>query len=175
MITVELKGLGALRRAMEELPKRLDRKILNDGLLAGARLVRDEARALAPVLAPGDDRRWQRGALKRAIRATRIKPRDYAAEVIVSVRKLSRKAIGRIKARQAVARLAGKKVRVGGRYIPGDAFYWHWVEFGRPGMKAQPFLRPAFESRKMRAVEEAIKVFRDRVQLEIEKLSRTIH
>jgi HK97 gp10 family phage protein len=169
MLEVEFKGLRQLEAAMRELPKRVDRKILNDGLLAGARLVRDEARALAPELQDPDPR-WQRGALKRAIRATRIRPRDYAAEVIVSVRKLSKRAVARVKARQAKAKAAGKKVRVGGRHIPGDAFYWPFVEFGTASMRARPFLRPAFEARKESAVQAAIKVFRERVQAEIAKL-----
>jgi hypothetical protein len=38
-LRVEIQGLREIARAMRELPKRVDRKILDDGLLAGARMV----------------------------------------------------------------------------------------------------------------------------------------
>jgi HK97 gp10 family phage protein len=88
---------------------------------------------------------------------------------------MSKRSIARIKRRQALQKAAGKRVRVGGRYIRGDAFYWPFVEFGTAKVRARPFLRPAFEARKERAVEASIKVFRERVQLEIAKLGRTFN
>ena len=169
LVRTEFRGLAELRRSMEELPRRVDSKILNDGLLAGARIVRDEAKALAPELSVVDPR-WSRGALKRAIRAVRIRPREFAAEAIVSVRKLSGRSMSRFKQKQAERRRAGKKAR---RIDPRDAYYWFFVEFGTSKMPARPFLRPAFERRKVQAVEASIKFFRERVQLEIAKLGRS--
>lgn len=175
-IRIQVQGLREIQARMRELPKRIDKKILDGGLLAGARIVRDEAQARAPELKTQDPR-WQRGALKRAIRAARIRPSEYSAEVVVSVRKLTARQVTRAKDRLAKRgqRLATKSGGRGFEAVPGDAFYWFWVEFGRAGMPAQPFLRPAFEARKDKAVEEAIKFFRDRVQLEIEKLGRTVN
>jgi HK97 gp10 family phage protein len=147
----------------------VDRKILDAGLLAGAQLVADEARLMSPELREIDPR-WSKGALKRAIRATSIKPSQYAAEAIVGVRKLSGRQVAAFRGRQAKRRRAGK----GARSIdPRDAYYWFFVEFGTAHSRARPFLRPAFEARKIFAVEAAIKVFRDRVQLEMDKLGRT--
>lgn len=168
-LRVEFKGLSEISRAMRELPKRIDRKILDDGLLAGANIVRDQARALAPVLMHPDPR-WRPGALKRAIQSARLtaSQTQYAAEVIVHVRKLSAQQIGAFK-----RRAAKRKRPANGRLNPDDPFYWFFVEFGAAGRPAQPFLRPAFESRKQQAVDAAIKIFSDRVQLEIAKLSRT--
>lgn len=172
-VRIEIEGLREIGRAMRELPKRVDRKILNAGLLAGARLVADEAKRLAPELQTIDPR-WPRGALRRAIQATPIaaKRAQYAGEVIVRVRKLSKRQIAAFKNRQAKR---GRPIK--GRANPDDPFYWRFVEFGTAKMKAanggQGFMRPAFESQKKQGVDAAIKVFRDRVQLEISKLGRT--
>ncbi len=170
VVRVELKGLHLIEAAMRELPDRVSRKMLNDGLLLAARLVRDDAKQRAPRL-EGDDPRWLRGQLRRSIRATRIRPREYSAEVIVSVRRLSKRALARIKRRQLKARAEGKNVRIGGRYS-GDPFYWRFVEFGTARMRARPFLRPAFDAQKQKAVEAAIKFYRDQVQTELAKLGR---
>lgn len=171
-LRVQFKGLSEISRAMRELPKRIDRKILNDGLLAGANIIRDEARQLAPVLKEPDPR-WRPGALQRAIQSAKIAASrtQYAGEVIVRVRKLSGRQVAAFNRRQAKR----KRVKQGWdrKPNPADAFYWFFVEFGAAGRPAQPFLRPAFERRKQQAVNAAIKIFQDRVQLEIAKLGRT--
>lgn len=163
-VRVEVQGAREIAAAMRELPRRVDRKILNAGLLAGARLVRDEARAIAPVL-KNPDPRWRPGTLKKAIQAATIAASrtPYAGEVIVRVRKLTQARIAKLK-RSAAKR--GRSVN------PIDPYYWFWVEFGTAKMKAQPFMRPAFEAQKNRAVDAAMQVFRDKVQLEIQKLGR---
>ena len=168
-VTVQVQGASEIARAMRELPKRVDRKILNAGLLAGARLVRDEARDRAPTLQVPDPR-WTRGAIRRAIQSVSIAASraQYAGEVIVRVRKLTKRQISAFKRRQA---RRGQKVA--GKLNPSDAYYWTFLEFGTAKMRAQSFLRPAFEGRKQQGVDAAIKVFREKVQLEIEKLGRT--
>lgn len=147
----------------------MDRKILDEGLVAGAQVVADEARLMAPELRELDPR-WSKGALRRAIRATRIRPTQYTAEAIVGVRKLSGRQTAAFRGRQAKRRRAGKSAR---RIDPRDAYYWFFVEFGTAHTRARPFLRPAFEARKTVAVEMAIKVFRDRIELEMAKLGRS--
>lgn len=173
---MRIEGLAQTRRAMEQLPRRIDRQILNAGLLAAARPVRDAARDLAPVLVESDPR-WMRGAIRRAIRATRIRPRQYAAEVVVSVRNLRGKArasakkklLARIRQGHAVARRNGTPI------VPGDAFWWFFQEFGwtdAAGRKhgGRAFMRRAFEAKKKEGVEAAIKLYRERVQAAIAKL-----
>ena len=144
---------------MLQLPQRLDNKLLNQGLIAGARVVRDEARRRAPVLKIPDPRR-RAGTLRRSIRAMRIRPPHYAATAIVRVRGLTRKQIGAFK----------KKRGAGGANNPNDPFYWRFVEFGTSTMGARPFLRPAFESKKEAAVRLAIATLRPLVAAEINKL-----
>ena len=156
---IKIHGLNEIRRAMLELPHRLDNKLLNKGLLAGAQVVRDEARLRAPVL-KSDDPRRRAGVLRRAIRALRVRPTQYAASAIVRVRNLTRRQITRFK----------KEKGKGGAANPSDPFYWRFVEFGTSKMASRPFLRPAFESRKEVAVRTAIATLRPLVEAEIAKL-----
>jgi HK97 gp10 family phage protein len=138
-----------------------------------ARMVARRAQELAPELADAG-----RSALVQG-RAQARDPDDadpagsqYSAEVIVSVRKLSLRALSTFKRRQADRRRAGKRTR---RIDPRDAYYWFFVEFGTARTPARPFLRPAFDSLKDQAIAAAIKFYEQRVQLEIQKLGRTIN
>jgi HK97 gp10 family phage protein len=49
--------------------------------------------------------------------------------------------------------------------IKPRAFYWHMVEFGTEKMPAQPFMRPAFEAKKVAVVE----AFRDELGKAIQR------
>jgi HK97 gp10 family phage protein len=72
--------------------------------------------------------------------------------------------------------------------VRGRAFYWHWIEFGRgtiskaksmgtvvkgffgkevKAVPARPFMRPAFESKKM----EALEIYRQTLVPEVEKVA----
>ena len=160
-VSVRIHGAREVLRAMQELPRRLDRRILNKALISGARLVRDEARRMAPVLKELDPRR-RPGTLQRAVHAGAVRPDRYAATVWVRVRPLTRRQIASFR----------KKSKAAGALNPNDPFYWRFVEFGTSKMAAQPFLRPAFEMKKVPAVNEVVRDARERVQAEIAKLGR---
>ena len=166
-VTVKLRGIREIREAFEQLPRKINRKILNDGLIAGARLVRDEAKARVPLLKFPDPRRL-RGALQRAIHAGRVRPEGRAAATVwIRVRPLTKGQISRFKKARAK-----KGMKVAGALNPNDPFYWRFVEFGTSKMAAWPFLRPAFEARKYAMVDRAMDIFRLRVQAEIAKLGQ---
>ena len=156
---IRIHGLNEIRRAMLQLPQRLDNKLLNKGLLAGAQVVRDEARTRAPILKQETPRR-RAGVLRRAISAMRVRPVRYAATAIVRVRNLTTRQISAFK------RKSGK----GGAANPRDPFYWRFVEFGTSKMAAIPFLRPAFDRKKETAVRVAIATLKPLVEAEIAKL-----
>lgn len=162
LVEVRIHGLRQIREAMQALPARMDRKLLNRGLMAGARLIRDEARRRVPVLKEPNARR-RAGTLKRAIRAGVVRPERYAATTWVRVRPL--------KARQ-IALFVKRTGKLKGADNPNDPYYWRFVEFGTSKMPARPFLRPAFESQKLAAVHQAIAELRPLVEREIEKLGR---
>lgn len=160
-IAIKIKGLREIREAMQSLSRALERRLLNRALLKGARLVRDEARRLAPVLREADPRR-RAGVLQKAVHAGAVRPERYAATVWVRVRPLTRKQIATFK----------KKAKQGVAANPNDPFYWRFVEFGTSKMAARPFLRPAFDRMKTDTVEAAVAEAREQVQLEISKLGQ---
>lgn len=164
--SVQIHGLRQLQDAMRQLPAKVDRQLLNEGLLVGARQVSEDAKRRVPLLRVPDPRRV-RGALQKAIQAIRVRPRGYTATVLVRVRQLTKAQIRSFKKRQS-----RRGARVTGQSNPADPFYWVFVEFGTSKMAARPFLRPAFEARKVEAVNAAVAKFRERIQAEIEKLGR---
>lgn len=151
--TVEVKGLRELREALLQLPRKLDRPILNQALRAGARLMVLEARSRVAVL---------HGVVKKNIFARAIRPEPrMAATVIFAVRKLTVKQIIKRKAFNIKRGLA--------RYA-SDPFYWRFLEFGTSKMAARPFMRPAFEAKKVAAVAAFSTVMGPRIEKEAVKL-----
>lgn len=147
---VEVKGLRELRAALMELPVRVQAKAVYASLNAGAAPMRDEAKNRVPVLQESVPHR-RPGTLKRAIRVSRSRinrGKDGLTEVILRVKPLKVRQIGAFKASQAAAGHTPNSAQ-----NPDDPFYWRFVEFGTSKMPARPFLRPAFEVHKNRAVE----------------------
>ena len=157
---IRIRGLNEINTALRQLPGRMDKKLLDRGLIEGAKLIRDDARARVPLLQHPDPRRL-RGTIQKAIRAGRVRPEGrYRATVWVRVRPLTRRQMARFK----------KKRGSGGQNNPRDPYYWAWVEFGTSKMSARPFMRPAFESKKLEAVHTAVDTLRPLVEAEIAKL-----
>ena len=155
LATVEVKGLRELNEALRLLPDRIAKNVLRGACGAGAAIIRKEAVARAPVYT-GDVTKGHPppGTLKRAIYMKQIRERSGVTKqtFYVGVR-------------------SGKKQRdKKGRTL--DAYYWSWVEFGTAKMRARPFLRPAFEAAKNRAVERIKQYLAERIPREAEKLAR---
>lgn len=157
MITAKVDGLSDLKELLERrLPDHIQTKALQGALAQAAKPIVTEARNNAPV---------KTGRLRKAIYS--LKAREST--------------------RQKAIRLI--TVRAGKRQGKRDAYYWKWIEFGRgesttkkgsmgtpergffgktvKATPAQPFLRPAFESKKMKAID----VFKDVMVGEIEKVA----
>lgn len=131
--TRELKGFDELARKLRAIPVALAKKTLRNGLAAGGRLVRDEAKRLAPVLRSVTPYR-KPGTVRDAIkvRTSKIARRRGDVGVFVNVKPLKS---SQIRAFKATAAQAGR--RFGGQYNPNDPYYWQWLEFGRTGRAAQ--------------------------------------
>lgn len=123
-IDVRIRGLDDLKAQLLAIPDKLRRRVLRNALAAGARIVRDEARRLAPVLREPDPRRTP-GTVRDAIvvRTSKAARRSGDVGVFVNVRPLKAKQIRAFKARGG-----GKAAN-----NPNDPFYWRWLEFGRQG------------------------------------------
>lgn len=127
---VDVKGLRELQAALKRVSDAsTDRKFLNSALLGGATLIVNEAKARVPV---------DTGELRRNIRARSVKPTRHTATVQVGVRKLLKKQLRKLRQKRPDA---------------SDPFYWRFVEFGTSRVRARPFLRPAFERKKLDAIE----------------------
>jgi len=160
---VKIDGLQELRAALLRLPDQLQTNVLQKALTGAANVIVADARIKAPK---------DTGTLQRAIFQGK-----------------SRKSTRTLAVRQIGVR-SGKRERKRGR----DAFYWRFIEFGhgeiklkkdkgslgRPGIgffgkivraqPARPFLRPAFESKKL----QALNVFRLNVMAELAKIAAKV-
>ena len=164
---VQIAGLRELLAGLQALPAELGKGAIYAALGGAARVVREEAVALAPEISSNDPAvragRRRPGTLKRAIRASRSKIHKGQAgfwEMIVRVKPLKSRQIKAFK----------KKTGKGGALNPDDPYYWWWVEFGTSTSRARPFLRPAFESTKTQQLE----AMRKRMRAGIERAARKI-
>lgn len=146
MASVQLSGFKELAAALREMGPKVARNGLRSAVAAGAAVVRNEARNLAPV---------RTGEMKKDIQQKRERDTkgEFAAKYSVFVRSGKK------------SRLSGKK-----RNIDKDSFYWRFLELGTSKMPAQPFMRPAFESKK----EEALAVIGEKLDERIQKAAQEL-
>lgn len=139
---ISIRGLDATIKALQALPVELGSKgggPVRGALFAASREIRDDAKSRAPV------------------GKSTPNPGNLRAQVFVK-RDPNPKAIGATE-HYIISVRSGRRglfsARVGGAtraLTRQDAFYWWYVEFGTSKQPAQPFLRPAFEANKRRAV-----------------------
>lgn len=138
---IKVEGMAELAKALKALPAEIAGKNggpLRKAIGRAAVVIRDDARRRAPV---------DTGNLRDNIIAVRKRKSPQGTEgYFVEVRRKRRK--------YANTRANRRKGRVGKTYESlGEAYYGMFVELGTAKMPAQPFLRPAFESKKVEAVE----------------------
>lgn len=173
--------------------------VIRRGLLAGSRVIGEDARRRAPqpnrsgrrgsksqqtrIVPDGESDwgRWAQGRLRKAIGwETRGVFRNSSGEPI-----------------EHRALVFIRKPKTGGRNVRS---YAHFVEHGtrphavgkgsiarqwkrstrevvqkggmHPGARPRPFMRPAFEAKKFEAFQQIVKVFRRELEVEVAKLSR---
>lgn len=129
MVEVKLTGFKELSQALKELGPRVARNSLRRAVSSGAAVVRNEAR-----------------------RRARKDTGEMAKDVQI---KRERDTKGAMSATYSVFVRSGKKSRLSGksRDVQKDSFYWRFLEFGTSKMPAHPFMRPAFEAKRMQALE----------------------
>lgn len=188
MATETIQGLSELSHALKTLPVNIGRNVLRGSVSAAAAVIRDEAKTKAPTYTgPVSDGHPPPGTLKRSIIIKQIKEEssDMKQVFFVTVRH-GKKYRGQGK--------KGDKSQ--------DAFYWKWVEFGHyfipPGkhgfgsrdkavdavksgsslvsgsqyIVAHPFMRPAFEAKKVDALRALAEYMAKRIPEEAYKLAR---
>lgn len=145
---LKIEGLTGMAQALRELPVAIGSKgggPVRGALFVAARLIRDEARMRAPrgvgTPAPGN--------LKKQIFVHR--DRNPKASTGATERYLVAVRSGK-RTRKKLILHGAASPRSGLAAISGDAFYWHFVEFGTVKQPAQSYMRNAFEAQKVPAV-----------------------
>jgi len=158
MISLRIEGLKELQYALNQLPKEIQARPLRSAVSAAAKVIADDVKTQVPV---------ETGTLKSAVYRYRSRRNSTTGRetFFVGIRQ------GKAKyANTARNRRAG---RVGKTYkTQGEAFYWRFLEFGTKKMQARPFLRPAFEANKQKAVEVMKERLSKAIQAQAKKLAK---
>jgi len=136
--TRELQGFDDLIRKLRAVVPAMRKRVIRNALAAGGRIVRDEAKRLAPVLQNPTPYRT-RGLLKKSltVRTSKVARRAGDVGVFVNVKPLK---VGR------------------GAKNPRDPYYWSFVNFGTKKMAARPFLSKAADK-----LPQALNVFKTKI------------
>jgi HK97 gp10 family phage protein len=125
MAKVEVQGLRELGERMKKLSLDVALKASRSATNAAAQVIKKEAISNVPV---------DTGNLKKNIIVRRAKQPDLTSLHLVLVRE------GKLTKKQK-----GSGIQ--------DAFYWRFVEFGTVKTPPQPFMRPAFDTKKGQALD----------------------
>lgn len=136
-VTVKITGLEKLRETLLEAGPKLAKRTVRQGLKAGAEIFVDSAKSHAPILKEGTPQR---------------RPGELRDSIDMSI-KLS------TKEDRGVAHVGPKTTKGGGSEQPG--VWGMFVEFGSIHGAAQPYLRPAYEDSKERALAKFTDVMRE--------------
>lgn len=149
-VSATIRGIPDLKAALRSIPDKLRKRALRNALAAGARVIRDEAKRLAPVLQESQ-RQYpyrQPGTVRKAISVRTSKQARRAGNVGVFVN-----------VRPAKTGQRGAKSAT-------DPYYWRWLEFGTKKMGDRSFLQPAANK-----LSEALSVFIAKIGPAIAKLN----
>ena len=170
MIGATVRGIPELKAALASIVPKLRRQALRNALSAGARVVRDDARRRAPVLAAGMRAPYREpGTVKRAIvvRTSKQARRKGDVGVFVNVRPLPGAKYKTVRGlfggkRRVLASASQRSAK-----NPKDPFYWRFLEFGTKFMAARPFLQPATAR-----LADALDVFKRQIGPQIQKMNK---
>lgn len=144
MVEIQVQGLKELQDRLLQLPKKVGDQALASCLGSAALVIQKEARshvvraAKDYALYPGKGKGGEivsPGWLRSQIVKKRVKQSKSSAETIITFK--------------------DKK----------HAFFWRFIEFGTSKMQAHPFMRPAFEAAK----EKAVQRFEERMKERLDK------
>lgn len=154
-VLIRLDGVDELVRVLRAAPDKIRKRAVRAALRKAATVIRNDARARAPVLQSIIPYR-KPGTVKRRISVRTSKFARQAGDegVFIGVRPLRGKADTR-----RYGKASAKN--------PNDPFYWRFLEFGTRKMTARPFLGPAARAKGA----EAIQTFLRETVPQIQKLN----
>jgi len=152
---ISIDGLRELEIKLAQLPAKLEQRIIRQAVAAGARVIQREARSRAPMsIAPHILRSYASAVFKKYTSGqfgTWVTPGNLKRMIRVRVDK---------------SRTRGYAVTYEVYVKNKDAWYWKFVEFGTVKMSAKPFMRPAFETMKLAAINEIENQIKSRMENE---------
>jgi len=177
VIEAKVTGIPDLREALSTLVPKLRVRALRSALAAGARVVRDTARAATPIISMSSlaVRKGYRkpGTVRNAItvRTSKIARSTGNVGVFVNVRPAEG-----AKFKTTTTRFFGFKISARkqtrqsqrGAKKPNDPFYWRFIEFGtKTGTSAAGFLRKGADK-----LPQALQVFIAKIGPQIARMNR---
>jgi HK97 gp10 family phage protein len=152
-VLTNIQGLDALKRKLELLPERVGRNAARRALRKGANVIRDAVRANAKGI---DDPESREMIWKNVAVASGGSRREKAAGGVM----------------MRVGIRGGARPTSGDNGAPGgNTTHWRFIEFGTSQARAQPFMRPAFNSASGRAAQVAIDAMAKEFDKEAAKLA----
>lgn len=152
--SIKITGGKELEKKLLGLPKQMRGKVLNSANRAAAKVLFDETLALVPV---------DTGNLKSGIRLRKIKTKNqYQTRYKVEVRDKGKVTI--LRKSTAKASLKSGALSSLKRKSSNSLYYAQFVEGTRKVLGSkytpQPFMRPAFDSKKVAAVDKGVEKLR---------------
>lgn len=148
-VNLEVKGMKELEAKLLKLPRKIAQRILYRAVLAGAGVVRKEAKRLVVK---------RTGSLEKAIRAKRVRTKKPGL------------AIYQVGARHPVAHLiefgvAPHTIKAKRKKVMSDGSTFYGKTVKHPGFSAKPFLRPAFDQ----SAQKVLQAMNKKLMKDIEK------
>jgi HK97 gp10 family phage protein len=153
---VNVKGLADLQKFLDRLPVKLERNVMRSSMRQGANLIRNDAKARAPVGPPSQKNRRLYGGYAGALRdSIRVGTSARGGKVTAYIR-----AGGKNKKTGAVVYYA-HMIEYGVKAHNIAAKLGGWLKFGNlfaksvehPGFHAIAFMRPALDTKAQAAVQ----------------------
>jgi HK97 gp10 family phage protein len=150
---VKVSGHRELKRELEAVPEKIQRKALRAGQTKASRIVIKEARAKVPV---------RFGLLKKSIgrRSKTYRKTGVVLSVIGPRRGFKKKREGSGR-KSRLGRWLARRGLIKSKVRHDDpAKYAHLVEYGTVRSAPKPFLRPAYEHNRSRIIREQVEAIR---------------
>ena len=168
MLEIQIDGLAELKRQLDQLPAKIEGNVMRGALRAGARVMENDARARVPV---------KSGALQKSIRirfARRSQRYGWLRMHVVAGDKTAWYA--HMIEYGTASYYAGTGQTVGGPYEirPANAQSLFFAGLFRqqithPGIRPQPFMRPALDMNATAAIDAMADYIRKRLPKEFAK------
>lgn len=164
MSFLEVQGLEGLQKALQELPEKLEQRVVTRALNKGADLIREEAIRQVPVKSG-----WLRESIQKGV-VSRKKLKDGEFGVRVGLARVKKSQEPAPKAIRRSISIRGKTFTARKGWRPGPHVYGRFVHFKRKGYAGNPFLERAAESRAQAAVDLITKTLAEEIQKAAKKL-----